>query len=145
MIGLNVLIVGPGSWRDMRKIRHILANMDKLKGQYDALMRCAPKQTRSRWMNIIQVMGVCPINGTHVQPTHCPNRIHNEKCVFLVNTLSPGAESQRLGTPDGVGKGWWVTCPAGSLLSGLSPCWCLSSRSRDRYKSRRPRLQWRST
>jgi len=47
--------------------------------------------------------------------------------------ISPGAESQRLGPAPGlVVMGWWVTCAAGSLPSDLSPCWCLSSRSREK-------------
>lgn len=56
----------------MRKIRHILQNMDKLKGEYEALMRCAPKQTLSRYNQIVDVMNRCPDIGTlkHTQPSH---------------------------------------------------------------------------
>jgi hypothetical protein len=54
----------------MRKIRHILANAERLKGEYDALIRCADKATVSRWRQAIAVMeSGCDI-ATHVQPSH---------------------------------------------------------------------------
>jgi len=59
------------SWRDMRKIKHILANVEKLKGEYDALMRCSAKSTRSEWGNIIEVMDEVRLSEPqHIQPTH---------------------------------------------------------------------------
>jgi len=60
------------SWRDMRKIKHILANMDKLKGEYEALMRCSAKSTRSQWRDIIEVMNEVPISEPqNILPSHC--------------------------------------------------------------------------
>jgi site-specific DNA-methyltransferase (adenine-specific) len=60
------------SWRDMRKIQHILANAERLKGEYDALMRCADKSTVTSWRRALEVMAAC--NGvhmyTHLQPSH---------------------------------------------------------------------------
>lgn len=59
------------SWQDMRKVQHILANMTTLKGQYEALMRCSDKVTRSNWRRAIEVMDAVPLRElTHVQPTH---------------------------------------------------------------------------
>jgi len=59
------------SWRDMRKIKHILANVEKLKGEYDALMRCSAKSTRSEWGNIIEVMNKVRISEPiRIQPYH---------------------------------------------------------------------------
>jgi N6-adenosine-specific RNA methylase IME4 len=57
----------------MRKIQHILANAERLKGEYDALMRCADKVTVSNWRRAIEVMGALDgsLKGTtHIQPTH---------------------------------------------------------------------------
>ncbi len=56
----------------MRKIRHILANAERLKGEYDALMRCAEKNTVSAWRRAIEVMDAVDgaLKCTHVQPTH---------------------------------------------------------------------------
>lgn len=63
---------GPAcSWRDMRKIRHILANAERLKGEYDALMQCVDRTTVATWKRAIAVMDT--INGceiSHVQPSH---------------------------------------------------------------------------
>jgi hypothetical protein len=59
------------SWRDMRKIRHILANADRLKGEYDALMRCTTKQMRTHWRRALEVMET--LNGTDIctlTPSH---------------------------------------------------------------------------
>ena len=54
----------------MRKIKHILANMDKLKGEYDALMRCSAKSTRSEWRDIVEVMDEVRLTEPkHIQPT----------------------------------------------------------------------------
>ena len=44
------------SWRDMRKIQHVLKNAERLKGEYDALMRCADKSTVSTWKKVIDVL-----------------------------------------------------------------------------------------
>jgi len=55
----------------MRKIKHILANMDKLKGEYEALMRCSAKSTRSEWRDIVEVMDAVRLTEPkHIQPTH---------------------------------------------------------------------------
>jgi hypothetical protein len=59
------------SWRDMRKIRHILANADRLQGEYAALMRCADKSTVSHWRRAIEVLEA--VDGFHMetmQPSH---------------------------------------------------------------------------
>lgn len=59
------------SWQDMRKIQHILANMTRLKGEYEALMRCADKSTVSKWRKVGQVMDAVSISKLqHVQPAH---------------------------------------------------------------------------
>jgi N6-adenosine-specific RNA methylase IME4 len=59
------------SWQDMRKIQYILANVDRLKGQYEALMRCAAKGTVSDWRRALDVMQT--LHGSDirtVQPSH---------------------------------------------------------------------------
>jgi N6-adenosine-specific RNA methylase IME4 len=59
------------SWQDMRKIRHILANMERLRGQYDALTRCVNKSSVSNWRRAIEVMeAVQLIELRRFQPTH---------------------------------------------------------------------------
>lgn len=61
------------SWRDMRKIRHILANAERLKGEYDALIRCADKSTVSTWRKAIAVMEAVDglhMSTEHMQPSH---------------------------------------------------------------------------
>ena len=59
------------SWQDMRKIRAILADQDRLKGQYAALMRCGKKATHSRWRATARLMESVPISELrHVQPSH---------------------------------------------------------------------------
>jgi len=59
----------------MRKIKHILANMDKLKGQYEALMKCSKRTTRIDWDRIIKVANQCRIFDANkeyknLQPGH---------------------------------------------------------------------------
>lgn len=49
--------------------------MDKLRGQYNALMKCSKRQTKESWENTIKVMDQCQISGTdnkykHLQPSH---------------------------------------------------------------------------
>lgn len=63
------------SWRDIRKIKHILENMDRLKGEHDALIRCSAKNTRSNWRRTIEVMDSLAgshmgTNLKHIQPSH---------------------------------------------------------------------------
>ena len=65
------------SWRDMRKIKHILESMDKLQGEYDALMRCSAKSTRSEWRDIIEIMDEVRISEPKkLQPWHL-KQIHH--------------------------------------------------------------------
>ena len=61
------------SWRDMRRIQHILARQEKLRGEYTALMRCSDKRTRNDWKRSLEVLDACNglVNQTeHLQPTH---------------------------------------------------------------------------
>lgn len=60
------------SWRDMRKVRHILANAKRLKGEAEALMRCADKATVSGWRRAIEVMEAIgsDIRTVHLRPSH---------------------------------------------------------------------------
>ena len=39
----------------MRKIKHILDQEEKLRGEYNALMSCAHKSTVSQWRGAIEV------------------------------------------------------------------------------------------
>lgn len=55
----------------MRRIQRILAEKERLRGEYEALMRCAAKQTVSAWRRSLAVMEeVGIVNGTRFQPTH---------------------------------------------------------------------------
>ena len=60
------------SWRDMRKIKYILANAERLKGEHDALIRCSTKQAREQWRRAIDVMESIngQVNLTVTSPTH---------------------------------------------------------------------------
>jgi N6-adenosine-specific RNA methylase IME4 len=59
------------SWHDMRKIRRILAERERLKGEYEALMRCADRTTVSTWKRAIEVMDAVPMRDIcHTQPSH---------------------------------------------------------------------------
>jgi len=59
------------SLSDIRKIKRILEQKEKLKGQYDALMRCADKSTVSRWRHSIAVLDEVAISQpVHIQPSH---------------------------------------------------------------------------
>src|SRR5437762_10705349 len=59
------------SWADMRKIKKILAEKDRLEGQYAALIRCAKQPTRSAWGRIGEIMeAVSDIGSTKLQPAH---------------------------------------------------------------------------
>jgi hypothetical protein len=60
---------------ELIKIRHILANMDKLKGEYDALINCSTKQNRTHWSRTIKLMEALDgkVNFTDlktISPTH---------------------------------------------------------------------------
>jgi len=88
------------SWRDMRKIKHILANMDKLKGEYQALMKCSKRQTKESWENAIKVMDHCQISGTdnkykHLQPSHAVEMLRRRTNL----SWSHRQDSQRLAAP----------------------------------------------
>jgi hypothetical protein len=57
----------------MRKIRYILANHERLKGEYDALMRCADKATVSHWrraLEVLESLNGFDIETVHTQPSH---------------------------------------------------------------------------
>ena len=60
------------SWRHMRKVKYILANAERLKGEAEALMRCSDKATRSHWRRAIDVMEAVgfDIETGHVLPSH---------------------------------------------------------------------------
>jgi len=59
------------SWRDMRKIKHILARKEKLEGEHEALMKCSARTTRLAWEKAIEVMNACPISDKSIlQPSH---------------------------------------------------------------------------
>ena len=59
------------SLSDMRKIKRILEQKEKLKGQYDALMRCASRTTIIDWRSSIEVMDHCRIcDSEFIQPSH---------------------------------------------------------------------------
>lgn len=59
------------SLRDLRRIRHILANAERLKGEAEALLRCADKSTVSTWRKAIQVLDAVDLSQPeHIQPTH---------------------------------------------------------------------------
>jgi 16S rRNA G966 N2-methylase RsmD len=62
------------SLQDMRKIHKILAEQDKLKGQYEALSRCGAKKTFADWelqAEVVQQVGEADIQQLqHVQPSH---------------------------------------------------------------------------
>jgi N6-adenosine-specific RNA methylase IME4 len=44
------------SWRDIRRIKHILENAERLKGEMSALTNCVDKSTLSTWRRQIEVM-----------------------------------------------------------------------------------------
>lgn len=55
----------------MRKIKHILDNQERLKGEMAALSNCADKSTVSQWRRSIEVLDSCDITTVeHVQPSH---------------------------------------------------------------------------
>ena len=59
------------SWRDMRCIKHILENPDRLKGELASLTACAGRTTWYDWEKAIGVMDSCRLSDTvHFQPTH---------------------------------------------------------------------------
>jgi len=61
------------SWRDMRKIKHILERKEKLQGEYDALVRCVDAGTVRKWKATIEVMGALrptTKDFKHLQPEH---------------------------------------------------------------------------
>lgn len=60
------------SWRDIRRIKHILTNAEKLKGEMSALTNCVEKNTVSSWRRSIEVMDSLPLECTyvHLQPSH---------------------------------------------------------------------------
>lgn len=59
------------SLADLRKIQRILTQKEKLKGQYDALIRCVDKSTVSTWRKAIDVMNTVDLSQLeHIQPTH---------------------------------------------------------------------------
>lgn len=59
------------SWRDIRKIKHILENSERLKGEFAALTNCADKSTVSTWRKSIEfesTVDICQLQ--HMQPSH---------------------------------------------------------------------------
>jgi len=59
------------SWRNMRRVNHVLKNADRLKGEMAALMACSGRTTRYDWDKAIEVMEACRISDTkHIQPSH---------------------------------------------------------------------------
>lgn len=59
------------SWRDMRRIKHILEHADRLKGELAALQRCNARTTQLDWQRAIEVMDVVDMSvNRHVQPSH---------------------------------------------------------------------------
>jgi hypothetical protein len=55
----------------MRKIRHILANGEKVKGERAVLMRCVTKSAISNWRRSIELMNAVQISELeHVHPSH---------------------------------------------------------------------------
>lgn len=59
------------SWRDIRRIKHILENQERLKGEMSALTSCVQKSTLTTWRRSIEVMSaVNCTNMEHIQPTH---------------------------------------------------------------------------
>ena len=59
------------SWADMRKVRLILAQKERLQGQYAALTRCVNKGTVSKWRRAIELMEKVALTQLeHVTPTH---------------------------------------------------------------------------
>lgn len=61
------------SWRDMRRIKHILANQEKLQGEMAALSNCVDRNTLLGWKKAISVMDSVEgdLKIAHSQPTHC--------------------------------------------------------------------------
>jgi len=51
------------SWRDMRRIKYVLENADRLKGELSALMVCSRRTTRYDWDKTIEVMDACRLWG----------------------------------------------------------------------------------
>lgn len=58
------------SWRDIRRIKHILEKKEQLKGEFAALTNCADKATLSHWRRSIEVLGFLKETPEHTQPTH---------------------------------------------------------------------------
>lgn len=59
------------SWRDIRRIKHILANQEQLKGEMAALSNCVEKNTLSSWRRSIEVMdATSECTYVHLQPSH---------------------------------------------------------------------------
>ena len=61
------------SWRDIRRIKHILENAGRLKGQMAALTNCADKSTVSTWRKSIAVLDAVDLSQLsleHTQPSH---------------------------------------------------------------------------
>jgi hypothetical protein len=60
------------SWRDIRRIKHILENAERLKGEMSALTNCVDANTVRGWKKTIDVLDSVKsdLKIAHVQPTH---------------------------------------------------------------------------
>jgi len=60
------------SWRDIRRINHILENAGRLKGEMAALTNCVDRTTLRGWKRVMEVLAVLDIQHDfgHVASSH---------------------------------------------------------------------------